>query len=98
MSAACAMRTTATNAPNVSSVSAGSGGEAPPGWRRNGRTAEKDPAQWNGADLTDEARAAYRTFLAAVPVVQHRNFPITVDEIAGSAPPLARKGLGGTRP
>ena len=73
-------------------------GEAPPGWRRNGRTAEKDPAQWNGADLTDDARAAYRTFLAAVPVVQHRNFPITVDEIAGSAPPLARKGLGGTRP
>ena len=73
-------------------------GEAPPGWRRSGRTADKDPAQWNGPDLTDEARAAYRTFLAATPVAQHRNFPISVDEIAGAVPPLARTGLGGPRP
>jgi hypothetical protein len=73
-------------------------GEVPPGWRRSGRTADKDPAQWTGADLTDEARAAYRTFLANVPVTQHRNFPITIDEIVGAVPPLARKGLGGTRP
>ena len=69
-------------------------GEAPPGWRLNGRIAEKDPTHWKGPDLSDEARAAYRTFIATHHLTAHRSFPISADDIAGDAPPLARKAGG----
>jgi len=72
-------------------------GEAPPGWRKNGRTADKDPAQWNGPDLTDAARAEYRAFISTHHLAPHRVFPVTIDDIVGSAPPLARKGVLGAR-
>ena len=69
-------------------------GEAPPGWRLSGRTADKDPAQWKGPDLTDEARAAYRAFITTHHLSAHRSFPISVDDIVGDNPPLARKAGG----
>ena len=69
-------------------------GEAPPGWRMTGRTVDKDPAQWKGPDLTDDARAAYRTFILTHHLTAHRSFPISADDIAGDSPPLARKAGG----
>ena len=90
---ACAGRITATSARSYSHASAARwplGGVAP--------AARRTRTPRSGTALLDEARAAYRTILANVPVTQHRNFPITVDEIVGAVPPLARKGLGGTRP
>ena len=69
-------------------------GEVPPGWRKSGRTADKEPSHWQGPDLTDEARAAYRTFIATHHLSAHKSFPISADDIAGDAPPQARKAGG----
>ena len=69
-------------------------GEVPPGWRRSGRTADKEPSQWHGPDLTDEARAAYRTFITTHHLSAHKSFLISADDITGDAPPPARKAGG----
>ncbi len=62
-------------------------GEAPPGWRVDtpGR-AVKDDAAWNGQELTDAARARYLEFVAKFSLPAHGAFPITVEEIVGTAP------------
>jgi hypothetical protein len=73
-------------------------GEAPPGWRKSGRTVDKDPAQWNGADLTDAARAEYRAFISTHHLAPHRVFPVSIEDIVSTVPPLARKGVMGVRP
>jgi hypothetical protein len=69
-------------------------GEVPPGWRKTGSTADKDPTQWQGPDLTDGARAAYRAFIATHHLSSHKSFSISADDIAGDAPPPARKAGG----
>ena len=69
-------------------------GEAPPGWRVDGPgRAAKDDAAWNGAELTDAARARYRDFVAKFSLPPHGAFPITVDEIAGPVPVSARRPI-----
>jgi len=69
-------------------------GEAPPGWRVEGPgRAARDDAAWNGAELTDVARARYRDFVARFSLPPHSAFPITVDEIVGPAPVTVRRSI-----
>jgi hypothetical protein len=76
-------------------------GEAPPGWMISGPgTVVRDPAAWNGPDLTAAARAAYAQFIRRLSLLAHSNHPVTIDEITGSAPvdvrrPLPRPGWPG---
>jgi hypothetical protein len=78
-------------------------GEAPPGWKIGPTGAvTKDPAAWNGSELTDAARAQYRDFLAKFPLAAHASYAISVDEITGPAPvaprrPLPKPAGGGRR-
>jgi hypothetical protein len=78
-------------------------GEAPPGWKIGpGGSVTKDPAAWNGSELTDAARAQYRDFVAKFPLVAHAAYSILVDEITGAVPapprrPLPRPSGGGRR-
>jgi hypothetical protein len=78
-------------------------GEAPPGWKIGpGGSVTKDPAAWNGSDLTDAARAQYRDFVAKFPLVAHASYTVSVDEITGAVPapprrPLPRSAGGGRR-
>jgi len=78
-------------------------GEAPPGWKIGPTGAvTKDPAAWNGSELTDAARAQYRDFLAKFPLASHASYVISVDEITGPAPvaprrPLPKPAGGGRR-
>jgi hypothetical protein len=51
----------------------------------------KDPAAWNGSDLTDAARAKYCDFLGRFALMPHLTFPVSYDDILGPAPaPLRR--------
>ena len=69
-------------------------GEAPPGWRIGaGGIVEKNPAAWNGTELTDAARAEYRGFVARLNLVAHGTHPVTVDEIVAATPPAPRRPL-----
>jgi hypothetical protein len=69
-------------------------GEAPPGWTISGPGAVvKDPAAWNGTDLTAAARAAYAQFIRRLSLMAHSNYPVTIDEITGSAPVDPRRPL-----
>ena len=69
-------------------------GEAPPGWTISGPGAVvKDPAAWNGPDLTAAARAAYAQFIRRLSLMAHSNYPVTIDEITGSAPVDPRRPL-----
>ena len=43
----------------------------------------KDEAAWNGTDLTDAARAQFRTFLDKLSLVAHGTHPVSRDEILG---------------
>ena len=69
-------------------------GEVPPGWKIDGPGAvSKNPAAWNGTELTDAARAEYRGFVTRLSLVAHGTHPVTVDEITGAAPPAPRRPL-----
>ena len=70
-------------------------GEAPPGWAVDGRGATKNPAQWEGDELSAEARADYRRFIMTHHLQHHRQYPVTPDDIAGPAPPPLRRAPGG---
>jgi hypothetical protein len=78
-------------------------GEAPPGWKIGPAGAvAKDPAAWNGSDLSDAARAQYRDFLAKFSLLPHASYFVSVDEITGATPapprrPLPRSIGGGRR-
>ena len=63
-------------------------GKAPPGWLQDG---SKDPAQWDGTELTAAARADYRRFLSDHPVPPHHVFYISLEDIVGSQPPPPRR-------
>jgi hypothetical protein len=69
-------------------------GEAPPGWKIDGPgVVSKDPAAWNGTELTDAARAAYQGFLTRTALIPHGTHPVTVEEITAAAPPAPRRPL-----
>ena len=69
-------------------------GEAPPGWKIDGPGAvSKNPAAWNGAELTDAARAEYRAFITRLSLGAHGTHPVTADEIVAAAPPAPRRPL-----
>ena len=70
-------------------------GEAPPGWSVDGRTATKNPAQWDRDELTAEARSDYRRFITAHHLQPHRLYQVTLDDLAGPAPPPLRRAPGG---
>ena len=70
-------------------------GDVPPGWMLDGRSAVRNPAHWEGSDLTAAARADYRRFLTTHSLQQHRQYPVSADDIAGAAPPPLRRALGG---
>ena len=63
-------------------------GKAPPGWLQDG---SKDPAQWDGTELTAAARADYRRFLSDHPVPPHHVFYISLEDIVGPQPPPPRR-------
>ena len=70
-------------------------GRAPLGWLQDG---SKDPAQWDGTELTAAARADYRRFPSEHPVPSHHVFYISLEEIVGSQPPpLRRAPVAGRR-
>ena len=83
-------------------------GEAPPGWRADGPgKASKNPAEWNSdlSELTDAARADYRTFIQRFALHSANLYPISADDIAGAHPPAPKRpaysqprGGGGARP
>jgi hypothetical protein len=84
-------------------------GDVPPGWRIDGPgQVSKNPAEWNAAqtELTDAARALYRTFAARFPIAPANIYPMSIDEITAAAPPAQRRpaytnpprGTGGSRP
>jgi hypothetical protein len=63
-------------------------------------TAVKDPASWNGPELTDAARAKYRDFLGRFALMQHLTFPVSSEDILGPTPVPIRRPLpkfGGER-
>ncbi len=69
-------------------------GEAPPGWKMDQLGAVvKDPAAWNGPDLTDAARAQFRAFLDKFSLMAHGTFPVSRDQIFGPAPVPPRRPL-----
>ena len=69
-------------------------GEAPPGWTISGPGAvAKDPAAWNGPDLTAAARTAYASFIRRLSLMPHAGHPVTIDEITGNVPADARRPL-----
>jgi len=69
-------------------------GEAPPGWKIDGPGAvSKNPAAWNGPELTDAARAEYRGFITRLSLIAHGTHPVTTDEITAAAPVAARRPL-----
>ncbi len=76
-------------------------GEPPPGWKMDHLgTVVKDPAAWNGPELTDAARAKYRDFLGRFALMPHLTFPVSSDDILGSTPAPMRRPLpkyGGER-
>ncbi len=59
----------------------------------------KDPAAWNGPDLTDAASAKYRDCLGRFALMPHLTFAVASDDILGPTPaplrrPLPRFGWG----
>jgi len=70
-------------------------GEAPPGWALDGLAAVRNPAHWEGNELTAAARADYRRFLSTHALPPHRSYPVSADDIAGAAPPPLRRPAGG---
>jgi len=72
-------------------------GEPPPGWLQERGTIVRNPTAWQGADLTTEARAEYRAFLARHPVPAHHLFPVSIDDITSAQPPPVRRPAGGRR-
>jgi hypothetical protein len=69
-------------------------GEAPPGWIITGPgSVSKNPAAWNGSELTATARAEYATFVARHGLVAHTNQPVSVEEITAAEPVTARRPL-----
>ena len=70
-------------------------GETPPGWSVDGRTATKNPAQWDRDELTAEARSDYRRFITTHRLQPHRLYQVTLDDLAGPAPPPLRRAPGG---
>jgi len=70
-------------------------GDVPPGWMLAGRAAVRNPADWEGSELTAAARAAYRSFLGTHALHQHRQFPVTIEDITGPSPPPLRRPVGG---
>jgi len=70
-------------------------GEVPPGWMLEGRTAVKNAAQWDGAELSPAARADYRRFIVSLGLTSHNQYPVQPDDIAGAAPPPPRRVAGG---
>jgi hypothetical protein len=72
-------------------------GEVPPGWVLDRGNAVRNPAAWNGPDLTTDARAEYRAFLARHPVPAHHLFPVSIDDIVSAQPPPVRRPAGGRR-
>jgi len=72
-------------------------GETPPGWIHEHGTSARNAAAWSGAELTTEARAEYRAFLARHPVPAHHMFPVSIDDITSAQPPPVRRAVGGRR-
>jgi len=61
----------------------------------DGRTATKNPAQWDRDELTAEARSDYRRFITTHRLQPHRLYQVTPDDLAGPAPPPLRRAPGG---
>ncbi len=69
-------------------------GEPQPGWKVDqlGKVV-KDSAAWNGPELTDSARAQYRFLLGKLSLVPHDSYPVSLEDIIGSALVLERRPI-----
>jgi hypothetical protein len=65
-------------------------GDVPPGWKREGSAIVRDASKWVGQDLTEAARAEYRSFLSTHALTPHPAFPVQHDEILGPQPVASR--------